>query len=245
MLMRVLLVRKNLWEVVDGSLPLPQGGPNTKPVRSYRKKQAEAVAEIILHVEVAQLSFIQDDDPEVVWDALSAIHQARGMASRIALRRRFLRLTKPEGPMQNFIAEARRLALQLQEIGVTVDDEDIILVLTGGLPKSYDNFVITLDATPSDQLTLDYVVTRLLNEESRQIGTATLNEESRQVDTTAPQETSLAAYARHTGKRDLSQITCFKCGKKGHFQTNCPDPDVGAAAMTIEDDEEDGEVFAF
>lgn len=166
--MKALFVNKNVWEVVSGDEMLPAGTPSTKNVRAFRRKQAEALAEITLHVEVPQLSFIQDDDPKVVWDALTAVHQARGMATRLALRRRFVRLQKPEGPMQNFITEARRLALELQEIGVKIDDEDIILVLTRGLPPSYDNFVITLDSTPPTQLTLDYVVSRLLNEESRQ-----------------------------------------------------------------------------
>ena len=61
--------------------------------------------------------------------------------------------------MQNFIAEVLCLALQLQAIGITVNNEDIILVLTGGLPSSYDNFFITLDSTSPADLTLDYVIT--------------------------------------------------------------------------------------
>jgi hypothetical protein len=97
--MKALLVRKGLWDVVDGTETSPVGSPNLKPVRAFRKKQAEAVAEITLHVDVAQLSFIQSDDPKVVWDALAAVHQARGMATRLTLRRRFIRLQKPEGPM--------------------------------------------------------------------------------------------------------------------------------------------------
>jgi hypothetical protein len=35
----------------------------------------------------------------------------------------------------------------LEDIGVTVDDEDRILALTTGLDKSYDSFVISLDLT--------------------------------------------------------------------------------------------------
>src|SRR5438045_9758069 len=25
--------------------------------------------------------------------------------------------------------------------------------------------------------------------------------------------------------QDLSQVTCWSCGKKGHYQSNCPDPE--------------------
>jgi hypothetical protein len=88
------------------------------------------LAEITLHVEVPQLSFIQDDDPAVVRKALAAVHQARGMATRLALRPLFLRLQKSEGLVQNFIAQARRLARELTKIGVTVEDEDITVSLS-------------------------------------------------------------------------------------------------------------------
>jgi hypothetical protein len=74
---------------------------------------------------------------------------------------------KSDQPMANWIAEVRGVAFHLEQIGVTVDDEDLILVLTMGLPKSFDTFVISLD-TDTTPLTLNHIVTRLLNEESRQ-----------------------------------------------------------------------------
>ena len=46
-------------------------------------------------------------------------------------------------------------------------DEDRILALTNGLDKSYEAFVISLDATPTNQFTLEYVENHLLNEEVR------------------------------------------------------------------------------
>jgi gag-polypeptide of LTR copia-type/Domain of unknown function (DUF4219)/Zinc knuckle len=228
-LMKAFLVRKSLWEIVDGSEPMPTGHANSKAVRTFRRRQAEAIAEITLHVEVLQLSFIRDEDPAVVWTELAAIHQARGIATRLTLRRRFLRLQLNETEtIQSFISTARRLANQLTEIGVTVDDEDIILVLTGGLPSSYDNFVVTLDSTPPSQLTLNYVITRLLNEETRQNGD------------TSPDNVTLSATSARRKPRDISQITCFNCAQKGHYQSNCPkpkkSPPTDTAALATGDD---------
>ena len=226
--MKAVLVKKNVWEVVSGAETLPNGSPNTKPVRAFRRKQAEAITEITLRVEPAQLSFIQDEDPKVVWDTLISVHQSRGMASRLTLRRRFLRLKKnDDASMQGFIGEARRLALQLQEIGVTVEDEDVILVLTGGLPPSYDNFVITLDSTPPSQLTLDYVITHLINEESRQVV------DSEGLGASALAATTSTSYKPKGAKRDTSQITCWNCQKKGHFQSNCPDVSRKQAVLAL------------
>jgi hypothetical protein len=220
-LLKALLIRKGLWEVVSGDETLPSGSPNTKPVRAFRKRQAEAGAEIILHVEPSQLPFIEDDDPKVVWDALAAMHQARGMATRLTVRRTFWKLEKGDLTIQAFISEARRLANQLKDIGVTVDEEDIILVLTGGLPPSYDNFVVSLDSTPPADLTLDYVITRLLNEEARQLGT---------VPTAETSERRNVAFAAAQAKRNLAFITCFNCQKKGHFANDCPEKKTETAA---------------
>ncbi|OJA07944.1 hypothetical protein AZE42_11021 [Rhizopogon vesiculosus] len=75
------------------------------------------------------------------------------------LRRKFHALKKADDvSMQAWIAEVLRIAFQLQEIAVDVTDEDLILVLTLGLPSSYENLIVSLDATPPDELTLDHVI---------------------------------------------------------------------------------------
>jgi len=106
----------------------------------------------------------------------------------------------PNKLMSHWIAAVKQVAYQLTDIGTTTSDKDIIIALKLGLPNSYKNFVVTLDSTPFDQLTLDYVTMRLLNEESRQAPHA-------------PQaEHALAATVKHR---------CYHCGKHGHFAADC------------------------
>ena len=110
---------------------MPLSGPNSRAVKAWRKKNAEAQAEIVLHVEVSQLAHVRDENSEDIWNNLETMHRSRGLASRLALRRRFLTMRKRgDQPMANWIAEVCGTAFQLREIGVTVDDEDLILVLT-------------------------------------------------------------------------------------------------------------------
>ena len=59
------------------------------------------------------------------------------------------------------------MAFGLEDIGRTVTDEDIIVILTMGLGKAYDHFVMLIDVMLTQQLTVDYVVTRMLNEEAQ------------------------------------------------------------------------------
>jgi hypothetical protein len=57
----------------------------------------------------------------------------------------------------------KAMAFQLMEIGVAVTNEDQILALTIGLDASYKSFIISLNGTQPEILTLNYVIHRLLN----------------------------------------------------------------------------------
>ena len=92
--------------------------------------------------------------------------------------------------------------------------EDLVLVLTMGLPTSYSTFVVALDATDPTLLTLDNVIARLLNEESR------LSAESPRSTTTNSVNEAMDAIPS-SPRRPLSQITCFACGK-GPLLTELP-----------------------
>ena len=214
MLMEAVLVRKGLWGVASGADTKPLGSPNTKTVKSWKRKSDEARTEIILNVEPSQLPHIKSMDAPDVWEDLKMLHQARGFGTRLSRRRAFFQMAmRPDQSMSSWVGDVRRAAFQLTEIGVNLTDEDCIVVLMGGLPSSYEQCVVTLDSTPDESLTFDYVVNRLLNEESRKnpIMSPTL----------AGNEPALVAAAARPHV-PLSMITCYRCAQKGHYQANCP-----------------------
>jgi hypothetical protein len=216
-MMDAWLVKKGVWDIVEGSKTRPTATVNTKPVKSFTQRQAEARSEIILHVEESQLAYVRDRDPKAIWDGLATIYRARGFATRRALRHRFFGLSKrTEQLIPAWIAEVRSAAFRLEEIEAEVSDEDMIMVLTRGLPDEYETFVVTLDSTPPSDFTLEYVIARLLNEESRHV--------------TSRDDEPKALAAKGQGKTPLAQITCFNCGKKGHYQFECPEPKKEATA---------------
>ena len=59
----------------------------------------------------------------------------------------------------------KEMAFDLEDIGGMVTDEDITVILNMGLGNGYDHFVMSIDAMLTQQLMVDYVVTRMLNEE--------------------------------------------------------------------------------
>jgi len=71
--------------------------------------------------------------------------------------------------MPAWITEVHTHTFKLKEIGVEVSEDNVILVLTGGLLDEYSGFITTLDSTPPDASTLKYVFSCLLNEETKPI----------------------------------------------------------------------------
>ena len=226
MMMEAILVRKKLRDIVNGEKTRPLGSENSTLVKNFVRKQAQARAEVVLGVESSQLPHLRNAK---IWEDLKNIHEARGLAlsSRLALRRKFLWLSKAEDqPIQNWIATVRHTAFRLTQIGVEVSGEDFILVLTQGLPATYKTFAVSLDATDPSLLTSEHVISRLLNEEVRQL---TLNRDHESHAT--PNDTAFHANAKKT---PIKRITCFKCQKKGHYRSQCPKDESGDQANVAE-----------
>ena len=115
----------------------------------------------------------------------------------------------PEVPMSKWVISVRDLARQIKDLKGDISDEEIIVVLTDSLPDSYTPLVFQLDTMEEKDRTLSHVITQLIEEERRQT-------EGRDW------EDPLALVAAAKRKRkDRSKITCFGCGEKGHYRSEC------------------------
>jgi hypothetical protein len=173
---------------------------------------------MILAVEVDQLAHMTATTAYEVWQDLKRVHRSCGFTTKMALCRKFMSMQMDDNQkMASWIGEVRGVAFCLKQAGITVDNEDVILVLTMGLPDSYNTFIVTLNSTDSSTLTLNYIIKQLLNEESRKTPTSTC-------------EAAFRTDANHLHPRcPVSEIICFNCQKKGHYQSDCPDKKSSAA----------------
>lgn len=258
MRMEAILTRKGLWKMVEILVSKKKSDGTEKTVVEMKverdaliakrdgEKMLEARAELILRVEDGQLAHMTARDPMVLWENLQRLHRAAGFATSLALRRKFLTAKKAgDETMEAWIGRIQTLVLRMEHAGIDVGAQDQILAMTMGLPASYDPVIINFDATSPEQLTVEHVITRLLNEETRQL--------SAPGDTPpAPSDIDVdEALAVMAARRDAADVTCFFCDKKGHFKSNCPDKlawesakrkkKIGTAAMAVElDSDSDG-----
>ncbi|KNZ78964.1 hypothetical protein J132_08189 [Termitomyces sp. J132] len=99
---------------------------------------------------------------------------------------------------------------------ISTSDKDIIVVLTASLPPSYETVIISLDAIKPEELTLNFVITCLLNEESCQNLTCTTTTATTLKSGEKPGLDTMTAT-----KKTGSTVTCFYCGGIGHFTASC------------------------
>ena len=120
--------------------------------------------------------------------------------------------------MSAWIGWVKAMAFQLTEIGVAVTNEDQILALTMGLDALYKSFVISLDGTQPELLTINFVIHHLLNEDVRHY------------DQEQGKESDEKKEVKHKKDKDnvaLSAISssgpcvCWCCGKPGHIRAFC------------------------
>ncbi|KAH8102360.1 gag-polypeptide of LTR copia-type-domain-containing protein [Phellopilus nigrolimitatus] len=224
MRMEAVMIRKGLigmieLDVPDGKTPAEFEAEVEKAKGKRSKtKMAEARAAMIERAEKSQLAHMRDKDPLIIWETLAKVHRARGLATRLALRRKLLSSSKGSESMQAWIGKVKGVVWDLEEIGVKVDNEDVILALTMGLDDSYDSFVISLDSTPTDDLDLEFVINRLLNEEARRNGKEVT---AKSENTAWPDNRAMTAKDGGMAGSGGAQTGCWRCGKQGHIRAFC------------------------
>ena len=72
--MKVLLVCKDLWDVIDGSEPRPTSNTNLKAIQAYEKKVQQAQAKIILNIESDQHPHVWEGGPSDLGEPAESAH---------------------------------------------------------------------------------------------------------------------------------------------------------------------------
>lgn len=167
-----VLVNGGLFGIVAGTECHPGGDEQSEKVKTFRSRQALARAEIILHISPSHLIYCFHDEPALIWNALAAANAAHKRITTNTLRRQFHKLyLNHDETMLEFIERVQNMASMLNKAGVSVKNDALIILITSGLPRTYDSFLASLDTLPESEYNLDSIVTLLVAEYQRQIST--------------------------------------------------------------------------
>src|SRR5258708_36305468 len=166
-LMEAILICKQLRNVTLGWMLRPARLPNA--VRAWDRKNQEAQAELQLAIKWDQLVHMTAKDTSEIWTKLECIHRLTGFTTCIGLKWQLWKMKIKDGQrMASWISDVKGVVFQLSQIRDAVPDEDIILVLTNGLPPSYNHFILMLNSTPSEVFNLNYAIGCLCTKETCQ-----------------------------------------------------------------------------
>ncbi len=258
--LQLILMDRGLWEIVDGTEVAPantnvSGKDDTKQQAyiDWKKRDNQALAQIALTVSNSELVHIRNaKSSNEAWSKICSVYEAKGLAAKVYLRRRFFNIKYIDngvGSMQSHINLVRDLADQLDAIGAAVTDEDMAMTLLCSLPESYDYLIVALESRV-DELSFDFVSTRLLSEEKRKeeahnvsinANIVGINHHGNSANGNGKNigkyinahnvnnngNENIAMYSNAHGnngnksKTNKPMIKCNHCNKKGHTEDRC------------------------
>jgi len=212
--LKMLLIARELWEVVDDKSERPGDEKKSDQAR-WDKKDKSVFATIALAMKPSEQEHIHScKTAKEAWDHLREVYQGKGMYRLLSLMKELSRSKLPlgkEGAMKDYIRGIMQVADEIAEIreDYRLKDAIVMAFVLNGLPDQYRYLVVNLESQ-LETMTLQEVSARLVDEEIK-IGTISLPPEG-------PTYSSSSFLARSVGGK-IS--VCQQCGKNGHFSDKC------------------------
>lgn len=194
----MLLVRENLWKFVSTAAPEPL-------TETWKEGDAKARATIALLVDDCQHPLIRDcKTAKGTWDALQKHHQKTTMSTKVSLLKKLCKAEYDEsGDMEAHLFRMDELFSSLMNAGQELDSSLKVAMVLKSMPESYDHLTTTLETRSDDDLTMELVKSKLLDEAQKRMEKSHQSESILRV---GPEK----------------KITCHRCRKPGHMKRDCP-----------------------
>lgn len=182
-----------------------------KKKEELTKKENKCHSMIIQRICDEYLEYVKDKaTPKEVWSTLIATFERKGMANRMFLRRKLLKLEMTDNEdLESHLLNFNTILRDLKSAGAKMEDEDVICQLLLSLPKTYDPVVTAIETMKTEELTIEFVKGRLLDDNIK-----------RKTNNTGEDGEMVSKQIAMTGvvKKD---VICYLCGKRGHYKSEC------------------------
>lgn len=246
--MRALLVHQGLEEALMGTGCLPDD--MSEPEKKALMEKAHSAILLSLGDKVLR-KVSKEKTAAGLWSKLESLYMTKSLVNRLYLKQALYSFKmQEEKSIDEQLDIFNKLILDLENIDVTVDDEDQALLLLSSLPKSYATFKETL-LYGRESLTLDEVQAALNSKE--------LNHKNDEKSNVIAEGLSVRGRSDRRESRGKSKsrskskfkVKCYHCHKEGHMRKVCPERQRGnqerkkdeAEAAVVTDGYESAEIL--
>ncbi|XP_075157616.1 uncharacterized protein LOC142230880 [Haematobia irritans] len=161
----MVLLERELWNHIVDAVP-------QTPDATWKRKDGKARAVIGLSIEDSQKIHIRKlSTAKGYWDALKTQHEKSNLSNQVSLLRQHSSKRMNESQsMENHITEFLELVAKLEDLGEEFPEHKVVSFLLGSLPVDYNVIVKALEVRPENDLTLEMVKEKLMQEAKRRMG---------------------------------------------------------------------------
>ena len=220
--MKAVLVQQGCSAALEGEEKLPTN------LKAEEKTDilAKAHSAILLSLTDEVLREVVDETTAAgLWKKLESKFQKKSLTNRLYQKQRLYTLRMTENmQVKDHLDNFNRIILDLQGVGVKIDDEDQAIILLCSLPNSYENFVDTM-LYGRDSISVGDVKDAMQSKELKRRVSGS-NEDGSDAGLVVSRGRN---KERDGGSRDKSRSKsrsnrprCFHCKEKGHIRKDCP-----------------------
>ncbi|GKV40824.1 hypothetical protein SLEP1_g48425 [Rubroshorea leprosula] len=178
----------------------------------WKKIDRKACAVIRKWVDMSVIHHVaQEKESYKLWTKLEGLFERKNALKKASLIRKLVNLKYKEGKnVSEHLNNFQEILNELVTVKLAIDDEVQALILLSSLLDSWETLVVTLsNSTRDGEMTLQLVKDSILSEESRRKEQGIMSSESK-------------ALGKSRGRsKSKSRVTCYTCGKQGHYQKDC------------------------
>ena len=228
--MHTVLLSLRQWGMVDGTIVRPAPAVPTNPtpdevaaMEAWDLRAISAFMEIAFRVDVSAKSVMGSSrSPKDAWDAFERRFGARqeGIQSSLISKLQ-MAAWNGSGSILTHCDYMFDLRSQLSDAGLALTDQAFYSYFTESLPTSLDLFIALYEDNTFD---VDLLCDKFAKYKMRQKLRVTKSGKAE-----GSTDGNIALFGQQSAdkkkerkKQDLTDVTCYGCGKKGHLRRHCP-----------------------
>lgn len=137
---------------------------------ALRKKDKKCKSQIVQRMADSHLEYVKDRaTAHEIWTELRNTFERQGIAGQLLLRKELLSMKFNPGRenLETHFQRFDRITRDLRATGAILEDTDSVCHLLLTMPSEYDTIVTALETLSAEKLTLNFVKTRLRDEETK------------------------------------------------------------------------------